>query len=162
MRKNAITNPINYVLRTRYGQTVSQLSKVRALCVEEVSKLKTNRGSSSVITEILEERFPNFQSNFPIPNWEQRKPLPNGKYTTTYISKDFESSLNAYVKSINVEIGTKRSRMRTDSKLSKHFNIDPVEKVSTANFDNEIFQILDYALKNGAKLFRKGDLEIQF
>lgn len=165
MRKNAVTNPINHVLQTRYGLTVLQLSKFRALCVQEVSQLKTNRGSSSIIAELLEEKFQNFQANFPIPNWEQRKPLANGKYGTMYVSKDFESSLNAYVKSINVEVSSrygKRSRIRTESKLCQHFNIDPVEPDSIVNSDNEIFQILDYALKNGAKLFRKGDLEIQF
>ena len=164
MRKNAITNPINYILQTRYQVTVPQLSKFRALCVEECSKLRTNRGSSSIISDLLEEKFPGFENMFPIPNWEQRKPLGNGKYTMIRVSKDFQSALNAYVKSVNVEISSnygKKAR-RSEAKLCQHFNIDPVQPVPTVNLDNETIQILDYALSKGAKLFRKGDLEIQF
>jgi hypothetical protein len=163
MRKNAITNPINHVLQTRYGLTVPQLSKFRTECVQAVSQLKTNRGSSSIISDLLEEKFPGFEKNFPIPNWEQREPRGK-KYDMVRVSKDFISSLNAYVKSINVEVSSsygKKAR-RSEAKLCQHFNIDPVQPASTVNLDNETIQILDYALSKGAKLFRKGDLEIQF
>lgn len=165
MRKNAITNPINYVLKNNYGLSIPQLAKIRTECVKAVSQLRTNRGSAAAIQEILEKNFPDIKTYFPINNWEQRKPLANGKYGIIIVAKDYESSLNAYVKSINVEVGTsfgKKAR-RTESKLCEHFNINQVEQpVPTVNLDNETIQILDYALSKGAKLFRKGDLEIQF
>lgn len=165
MRKNAVTNPINYVLKNHYGLSIPQLTKIRSECVQKVSQLKTNRGSSALVEELLEKYFPDIKAYFPINNWEQRKPLSNGKYGIIIVAKDFESSLNAYVKSINIEVGTsygKKAR-RTEAKLSEHFNIPSVETVSpTVNLDNETVQILQFALANGAKLFRKGDLEIQF
>jgi len=161
MRKNFKDNPINYILQTQYDQTEAQLDKFYKLCIQEVSKLKTNRGSAQLVEKLLESNYPKIQTHFPIVNWQQRKPGKNKSYNLITVRKDFLSSLNAYVKSVTKQV----DRPNSFTSLYQKFNIDPVQPeqpMPTVNLDNETVQILQFALANGAKLFRKGDLEIQF
>jgi hypothetical protein len=161
MRKNFKDNPINYILQTQYDQTEAQLDKFYKLCIQEVSKLRTNRGSAQLVEKLLESNYPKIQTHFPIVNWQQRAPGKNKSYNLITVRKDFLTSLNAYVKSVIKQV----DRPNSFTSLYQKFNIDPqetVSTVSTVNLDNETVQILQFALANGAKLFRKGDLEIQF
>jgi len=162
MRKNFITNPINFVLQSKYKQSVSQLTKFKNLCIARVLELQTNRGSTSVINELLEEHFPHIETHFPINGWQQRQPTSNGGYSTVVVSKDYESSLNSYVKSITIATRAKRPSRRTEKAVSNKLILEEVVSPSPIYQDDETMRLLDYALQKGAKLFRKGDLEIQF
>ena len=161
MRKNFKDNPINYVLRTQYDQTEAQLDKFYQLCISEVSKMKTNRGSAQLVEKLLQTNYPKIKTHFPIANWQQRAPGKNKSYKMITVRKDFLSSLNAYVKSVTKQV----DRPNSFTSLYQKFNIDTQEvvpTVSTVNLNDEIIQLFEYAISKGAKVIRKGDYEFQF
>jgi len=133
-------NPVEFVLRTRYGEGKIALKNFRNKCFKAVESQKTNRGALENIGNMLEKEYPGFKDHYPIHNWKQKSKNKDGTYGEAVLSKTYESALNVYVKSITTSVKNhgRKSNQKLNLKLEEQLNLEPFvnsqPKVSVKEF----------------------------
>ena len=124
--KNKRENPINFVLKTKYDQGKRAIRAFKSECFDVIEQKDTNRGAEQTIYDLLETKFPGFKDHFPLTNWKQKKKLPNGNYKDVIVSKDFDSSLKIYSKSITSAVSKygRKSVKKMNKTMEKQLNIN--------------------------------------
>ena len=165
--KNKRENPINFVLRTKYNQGKLAIKAFKSECFAAIEQQDTNRGAQQTIHGLLEEKFPGFKDQFPLPNWKQKQALPNGDYKDVFVSKDFESSIITYTKSITsaVQKYGRKSVKKMNKTMEKQLNINSfvdLPEPAKETYSDTISGLLALA-RQGAKSCKTPDgWEVQF
>jgi len=164
---NKRENPVSFVLRTRYNQSIHAVKAFKSECVAAVEQQDTNRGAQQTIHGLLERKFPGFKDQFPLANWKQKQLLTTGNYKDVFVSKDFESSIVTYTKTVTDSVRKygRKSVKKMNTTMEKQLNInsfvDPQEPVKET-YSDTITGIIALA-ERGAKSCKTPDgWEVQF
>lgn len=161
------TNPIDFVLTTKYNSGKRDLKRFYNKCFDGVDALRTNRGAQEYVSSLLETDYPGFTDHFPLKGWKQKKLEPDGSYSYTIVDKEFEDSLNIYCKKVteNVRKFGRRAQGKSHKDLSDQLNIpsfvspDPDPEPVT---NEEVSAVKAYREMGATSLKTPNGWEIQF